>query len=62
MFIRLNAMALVGMSGVSRDMGDDERERALTAILRDSAAVLEAHTDETGFAFQLSAGVATARG
>ena len=61
-FIRLNAMALVGMSGVSRDMGDDERERALTAILRDSAAVLEAHTDETGFAFQLSASVATARG
>ena len=61
-FIRLNAMALVGMSGASGEMGEDDREHAITAILRDSAAVLEAHTDDAGFAFQLSANVATARG
>ena len=61
-FIRLNAMALVGMSGASKDMGDDERERALMAIVRDSAGVLEAHTDTSGFTFQLSTNLATARG
>lgn len=61
-FIRLNAMALVGMSGASKDMGENERERALMEIVRDSAGVLEAHTDASGFAFQLSTNLATARG
>jgi ubiquinone/menaquinone biosynthesis C-methylase UbiE len=60
-FIRLNAMALAGMSGASTDMGDDERERAVMEIVRDSAGVLQANTDETGFAFQLSTNLATAR-
>jgi hypothetical protein len=30
-------------------------------IVRDSAGVLQANTDETGFAFQLSTNLATAR-
>jgi len=60
-FVRLNAMALVGMSAASKDMADAERERVLMAIVRDSAGVLEAHTDESGFAYQLSTNLATAR-
>jgi len=61
-FVRLNAMALVGMSAASRDMSDEERGQIGAAIVRDSADVLRAHTDTTGFAFELSANVATARG
>ena len=52
-FIRLNAMALVGMSGRSKEMADHEREGAVMAIVRDSGGVLEANTREAGFAFQL---------
>lgn len=61
-FIRLNTMALVGMSGASKEMGDQEREGVVMAILRDSAPVLQANTDERGFSFQLSTNLATARG
>ena len=60
-FVRLNAMALVGMSAGSKDMGDDERERTVAAIVRDSAGVLQAHTDAEGFAFELRANVVAAR-
>ena len=60
-FIRLNAMALVGMSGRSKEMADHEREGAVMAIVRDSGGVLEANTREAGFAFQLSTNLATAR-
>jgi hypothetical protein len=38
-----------------------QREQVLMAIVRDSAGVLEAHTDESGFAYQLSINLATAR-
>jgi hypothetical protein len=60
-FIHLNAMALLGMSGASKDMSDDERERTLAVIVRDSAGVLEARPDETGFTFQLCTNLVTAR-
>jgi ubiquinone/menaquinone biosynthesis C-methylase UbiE len=61
-FIRLNAMALVGMSNGSKDMGEDARERAVKAILRDSAGVLETQTDERGFSYELTTNLVTARG
>ena len=61
-FVRLNAMALVGMSAASKEMGDEEREQMMAAIVRDSAEVVRPHTDETGFAFDLSANVVTAIG
>jgi ubiquinone/menaquinone biosynthesis C-methylase UbiE len=61
-FVRLNAMALVGMSAASREIDDEERERIVATIARDSAEVALPHTDETGFAFELSTNVATARG
>jgi hypothetical protein len=55
-------MALVGMSGGSKEMGDDARERAVRAIVRDSARVLETNSDGNGFAFQLGTNLVTARG
>ena len=59
-FVRLNAMALVSMSTASKEMSDEERGRLVAAITRDSADVVLPHTDETGFAFELSTNVATA--
>lgn len=61
-FVRLNAMALVGMSAGSKEMGDEDRQRIVAAIVRDSADMVLPHTDDEGFAFELSANVATARG
>ncbi len=59
-FVRLNAMALLGMSAASREMSDEERGRILAAVTRDSAEVAQPYTDETGLAFQLRTSVATA--
>jgi hypothetical protein len=59
-FVRLNAIALVGMSA-AKAMGDAERERIVGAITRDSADVARRHTDDARLAFELSANVATAR-
>lgn len=61
-FLRLNTMALVGMSAVSKQMSDDERNRMVAAILSDSAAVLVPYTDDSGLAFEISSNVATGRG
>ena len=60
-FVRLNAMALVGMSAASKDMGEEDRGRIVAAITRDSAEVVLPHTDEAGFAFELRTNVVTAR-
>ncbi len=59
-FVRLNAMALVGMSPVAKDMADEERAQVMAAIERDSVAVVQPHTDAMGFAYELRANVATA--
>lgn len=61
-FVRLNAMALVGMSAAGKAMGGDERKRAVDAIVEDSAPVLERYADASGVAFEVSANLATARG
>jgi SAM-dependent methyltransferase len=61
-FIRMNAMALVGMSAASKDMGDKERERILAAIVDDSEAIALENTKEEGLAFDMLANIATARG
>ena len=60
-FVRLNAMALVGMSAASKEMSDEERDRIMAAIMRDSAEAILPYTDETGLALELSTNVATAR-
>lgn len=58
----MNAMALVGMSAAAKEMSDEERAGIVAVIARDSADVAQAHTDEAGFAFDLTTSVATARG
>ena len=59
-FVRLNAMALVGMSTTSGSLGDEERERMVAAIERDSAGLLRHHTDEAGLAYELCTNVVLA--
>ena len=61
-FVRLNAMALVGMSAASKDMDDETRAQLVETITRDSDHVVRAQTDEQGFAYDISTNVATAKG
>jgi len=61
-FIRMNALALVGMSAASKTMGDDEREQVLAAVVSDSEAIALENTGEGGLAFELLANVVTGRG
>jgi hypothetical protein len=58
MFARLNAMALVGMSGAPKDMSDEERARLVTSIVADCADVMRPYTDESGLAFELRTNLA----
>jgi ubiquinone/menaquinone biosynthesis C-methylase UbiE len=60
-FVRLNAMALVGMSAASRSLRDDEREQTVAAIAADSAGLVRAQNDGTGLAYDIAAVVATGR-
>lgn len=60
-FVRLNAMALVSMSAADSSLGNEERERAVVAIERDSAELVRLHTDDAGFAFDIGANVVLAR-
>ncbi len=63
-FVRLNTMALVGMSAASAAMSDEERGRAVEAIASESVAVLASYADTSGdaLAFAMSSNVVTARG
>ncbi|WP_281405446.1 MULTISPECIES: methyltransferase domain-containing protein [unclassified Mesorhizobium] len=59
--LRLNTMALVGMSAACKAMTDQERKRVVEDIVSGSAAVLQSHSDGSGVAFELSANLATAK-
>ncbi|BCH16332.1 MULTISPECIES: class I SAM-dependent methyltransferase [unclassified Mesorhizobium] len=61
-FLRLNTMALVGMSAAGKTMDDQERKRVIEAIVNDSAAVARSYSDGPGLAFELSTNLATAKG
>jgi ubiquinone/menaquinone biosynthesis C-methylase UbiE len=61
-FPRMNAMALVGMSAAGKTMDDQERKRLAETIASESAPVLSSYSDGSGFAFELSANLATAKG
>ena len=61
-FVRLNTMALVGMSAAAKAMSDEARAAAVAAIVADSAAVVAPYTDASGLAFDVLANVATGRG
>jgi ubiquinone/menaquinone biosynthesis C-methylase UbiE len=57
-----NAMALVGMSAAGKGMSEKQRSEMVDAIVSDSAPVLQSYADESGFAFELTTNLATARG
>jgi ubiquinone/menaquinone biosynthesis C-methylase UbiE len=59
-FVRMNSMALVGMSAAGKSMNDAERHRILETIVTDSAPVLRANTEKC-LVFELSTNLATAR-
>jgi ubiquinone/menaquinone biosynthesis C-methylase UbiE len=61
-FVRLNAMALVGMSQAARVMTDAERARVVDAIVVESAPVTPRYAEGTALAFDIGANVATAVG
>jgi len=61
-FLRLNAMALVGMSAASNAMADEERRRVVEAIVGESEPVLRRYTEKSATTFELSANLVTAEG
>lgn len=61
-FARLNAMALVGMSPAWADMDATDRDRAMAAILADSAPVLAAHGGAEGLTWDMRSNFVTAEG
>jgi ubiquinone/menaquinone biosynthesis C-methylase UbiE len=60
-FVRLNTMALVGMSAVGKAMSDQERQGVVDAIVSESVSVLQPYTDGSRLAFELSSNLATAK-
>ena len=60
--LRLNTMALVGMSAAAKAMADHERKRVVEDIVSGSAPVLQSYADGSGVAFELSSNLVTAKG
>ncbi|TPN84851.1 methyltransferase domain-containing protein [Mesorhizobium sp. CU2] len=60
--LRLNTMALVGMSAAGKAMADQERKRVVDDIVGGSAPVLQSYADGSGVAFELASNLATAKG
>jgi SAM-dependent methyltransferase len=58
-FVRMNAMALVGMAAAQK-VTDEERARLVDDIVGATADVVRQYSDDVGLAFELSANVATA--
>jgi ubiquinone/menaquinone biosynthesis C-methylase UbiE len=59
-FLRMNSMALVGMSAGGKTLADTDRKRALDAILSDSAPVIQRYSKGPELAFELSTNLLTA--
>jgi SAM-dependent methyltransferase len=60
-FLRLNTMALVGMSPASSTTTEEERARLVTVIADESAEAVRQYSSSDGLSFELGANVATAR-
>jgi ubiquinone/menaquinone biosynthesis C-methylase UbiE len=61
-FLRLNTMALVGMSAAAKTMTDEQRKRTVETIVGESAPVLRRFADASGIAFELSTNLTMAVG
>lgn len=59
-FLRLNAMAIVGMSAGAAAMDEAQRAEAAAVIAGDSSELLRAHMDGEELVFEISANVALA--
>lgn len=60
-FLRLNTMALVGMSASGKELSEEERSAKVAAIVGDSVSLLAPYTDRDGLRFEITSNVATAR-
>jgi ubiquinone/menaquinone biosynthesis C-methylase UbiE len=60
-FVRLNTMAVVGMSAAAPSLDEEQRAKAVAAIGQDSLAVLPPYLEGNGLAFEISTNIATAR-
>lgn len=61
LFVRMNAVALVGMSPASATMSEQERAQLVHAIVDESAEIVRQYSDAGGLSFELGTNVATAR-
>jgi ubiquinone/menaquinone biosynthesis C-methylase UbiE len=61
-FLRLNAMAYVGMSAAGKDMREQDRERVVDTIAGESAPVAQRYSKGPALEFELSTNLATATG
>ncbi|CDM64704.1 class I SAM-dependent methyltransferase [Pyrinomonas methylaliphatogenes] len=60
-FVRLNAMALVGMSTQASTLDDEGRQRTVDAIVNDSAELVRSQSDGAGFHYEIGTNVVLAR-
>ncbi len=60
-FVRLNAMALVGMSAAGKQLTVEERSRVADTIVSDSAEALAPYTNGRELSFEISANIAMGR-
>jgi ubiquinone/menaquinone biosynthesis C-methylase UbiE len=59
-FVRLNAMALIGMSALGASLGDNERQGLLQDIVHNSANVVRQHSHASGFRYEIGTNLVTA--
>lgn len=60
-FLRLNSMALMGMSKVSSQLSENGRAHLLTLMQRESAPILARYRDNGGIVFEMGTNVASAK-
>jgi hypothetical protein len=60
-FVRMNAMAMVGMSAAGKEMSEQERAATVANIVADSAELRRANTDAAGLHYEIKSNIATAR-
>jgi len=61
-FVRMNALALIGMSAAGKTLSPDERQRLLETSVSDSAPLLNAHTRDGSLTVDTRSNLAMARG
>jgi ubiquinone/menaquinone biosynthesis C-methylase UbiE len=60
-FVRLNAMALVGMSAAGKDATDADRERLIEVVVTESTPIVKQNTGSAGFSYDIGTNVTTGK-